>query len=96
MACFVYLLPVLKARHCLYEVLDSSGVPTREAKRRGQGWLEWPIWAGAIAWGGMKASLINSWVGPAWPLLTWWIGNMASFHTNRFSIFATFTNTNRV
>jgi hypothetical protein len=29
----------LAAQQCCYEALDSSGVPTRDAKRRGAGWL---------------------------------------------------------
>jgi len=38
-ACFLYLGRLLAAQHCLYEALDSSGIPTRDAKRRGAGWL---------------------------------------------------------
>lgn len=38
-ACFLYLGRLLAAQHCLYEALDSSGMPTRDAKRRGAGWL---------------------------------------------------------
>jgi len=36
-ACFLYLGRLLAAQHCLYEALDSSGLPTRDAKRRGAG-----------------------------------------------------------
>lgn len=34
-AFFRCLAGLLQGRHCLYEALDSSGVPTRDAKRRG-------------------------------------------------------------
>ena len=30
---------VMQAQHCPYQALDSSGVPTRDAKRRAAGWL---------------------------------------------------------
>jgi hypothetical protein len=36
---FLSLGRLLAAQRCLSEVLDSSGVPTRDAKRRGAGWL---------------------------------------------------------
>jgi hypothetical protein len=38
-ACFLHLVHLLAGRHGLYEALDSSAVPTRDAKRRGAGWL---------------------------------------------------------
>jgi hypothetical protein len=38
-ACFLHLVQVLAAQQCPYEALDSSGIPTRAAKRRGAGWL---------------------------------------------------------
>src|SRR5262249_55951137 len=38
-ACFLSPGRLLAAQHCLYEALDSSGIPTRDAKRRGAGWL---------------------------------------------------------
>jgi hypothetical protein len=37
--CFLRLVDLLEGRDGLYEALDSSAVPTREAKRRGAGWL---------------------------------------------------------
>jgi hypothetical protein len=37
--CVLPLGQLLAAPQCLYEALDSSGVPTREAKRRGLGGL---------------------------------------------------------
>ncbi len=33
------LVQQMQAQCCLYEALDSSGIPTRDAKRRGTGWL---------------------------------------------------------
>ncbi len=38
-AFFRHLVELLQDRRCPYEALDSSGVPTRDAKRRGVGWL---------------------------------------------------------
>jgi hypothetical protein len=35
----VHLVALLEARRCPYEVLDSSAMPVRDAKRRGSGWL---------------------------------------------------------
>jgi hypothetical protein len=58
--CFLYLVEVLQAQHALYEGLDSTAVPTRDAKRRGAAWVgcpAWPILVGATAWVGMKASI---------------------------------------
>lgn len=44
-----------------YEVIDSMGVPVRNAKRRGRGWLGKPPWAGAIGWAGLWASSCSPW-----------------------------------
>jgi len=38
-AFFLYLVQLLAAQRCAYEALDSAGVPTRDATRRGAGWL---------------------------------------------------------
>jgi len=38
-AFFLHLVDLLQARHVLYEILDTSGVPVRNVKRRGRGWL---------------------------------------------------------
>jgi hypothetical protein len=38
-ACGLPLVQVVAAHQCCDEALDSSGVPTRDAKRRGRGWL---------------------------------------------------------
>jgi hypothetical protein len=35
----LYLVEQMQARCCLDEALDSSAIPTRDAKRRGSGWL---------------------------------------------------------
>lgn len=35
----LYLAELLKARNTIYEVLDTTGVPVRNVKRRGSGWL---------------------------------------------------------
>ncbi len=37
-AFFLHMADVMEAQDCPYEALDSSGVPTRDAKRRGAGW----------------------------------------------------------
>src|SRR4029453_1586700 len=51
-AFFLPLVRLLAAQCCAYEALDSSGVPTRDAQRRGAGWLPGlaDILAGATAW----------------------------------------------
>ena len=38
-AFFRHLVSLLWHRDCAYEALDGTGVPTRDAKRRGAGWL---------------------------------------------------------
>src|SRR5262249_60587133 len=38
-AFFLSLVPLLAAQRCAYEALDSSGIATRDAQRRGVGWL---------------------------------------------------------
>ena len=52
-AFFLYLVDVMQARHCPYQALDSSGVPTRDAKRRGAGWLPGQAdigWSNRLGW----------------------------------------------
>jgi len=49
----LYLVQVQQAQHWLYECLDSSGIPTRDAKRRGTGWLAGQAdigWSNRIGW----------------------------------------------
>jgi hypothetical protein len=52
-ACSLHLVQLLVAQQCLYEALDSSGVPTRDAKRRGAGWLPGLAdigWSNRLGW----------------------------------------------
>src|SRR5215510_16415339 len=52
-AFFLALVQLLAARHCPYEALDSSGIPTRDAKRRGAGWLPGLAdigWSNRLGW----------------------------------------------
>ena len=52
-ACFLHLVQVLAAQRCPYEALDSSGIPTRDAKRRGAGWLPGLAdigWSNRLGW----------------------------------------------
>ena len=52
-ACFLHLVDLLGGRHALYEALDGSAVPTREAKRRGAGWLPGLAdigWSNRLGW----------------------------------------------
>jgi hypothetical protein len=52
-ACFLYLGRLLAAQRGLYEALDSSGIPTRDAKRRGAGWLPGLAdigWSNRLGW----------------------------------------------
>ena len=47
------LVEQMQAQHCLYEALDSSGIPTRDAKRRGTDWLAGQAdigWSNRIGW----------------------------------------------
>jgi hypothetical protein len=47
------LVALMRAQHGLYELLDSSGVPTRDAKRRGAGWLPGQAdigWSNRLGW----------------------------------------------
>lgn len=36
---FLFLVEELNAQQCAYEALDATGVPVRDARRRGEGWL---------------------------------------------------------
>jgi hypothetical protein len=52
-AFFLHLVRLLAAQRCPYEALDSSGVPTRDAKRRGAGWLPGLAdigWSNRLGW----------------------------------------------
>ena len=52
-AFFLHLVEQLHAQDCLYEALDTAGVPTRDAKRRGAGWLPGVAdigWSNRIGW----------------------------------------------
>ena len=52
-ACFLHLVQVVAAQRCPYEALDSSGIPTRDAKRRGAGWLPGLAdigWSNRLGW----------------------------------------------
>jgi hypothetical protein len=49
----LYLADLLGARHCPYETLDSSGITTRDSKRRGNGWLAGFAdigWSNRVGW----------------------------------------------
>jgi hypothetical protein len=52
-ACFLHLVQLLAAQRCPYEALDRSGIPTRDAKRRGAGWLPGLAamgWSNRLGW----------------------------------------------
>ena len=52
-AFFRRLAGLLQGRRCIYEALDSSGVPVRDAKRRGAGWLAGQAdigWSNRLGW----------------------------------------------
>jgi len=52
-ACNGYLVQRLQAQHCAYEALDATAVPTRDAKRRGLGWLPGVVdigWSNRLGW----------------------------------------------
>ncbi len=49
----LHLADVMKARGCPYEALDSSAMPVRDAKRRGEGWLAGYAdvgWSNRLGW----------------------------------------------
>lgn len=49
----LFLVEQMQAQRCLYEVLDSSGIQTRDAKRRGTGWLAGQAdicWSTRLGW----------------------------------------------
>jgi DDE family transposase len=49
----LFLVEQMQAQRCLYEALDSSGIPTHDAKRRGTGWLAGAAdigWSTRIGW----------------------------------------------
>jgi hypothetical protein len=52
-AFFLHLVHLLAAQHSPYEALDSAGIPTRDAKRRGAGWLPGLAdigWSNRLGW----------------------------------------------
>jgi hypothetical protein len=52
-AFFLHLVQFLAAQHCPDEALDSAGIPTRDAKRRGAGWLPGLAdigWSNRLGW----------------------------------------------
>jgi hypothetical protein len=52
-AFFLHLVHLLAAQPCAYEALDSSGIATRDAKRRGVGWLPGVAdigWSNRLGW----------------------------------------------
>ena len=52
-AFFLPLVQLLAAQPCPYEALDSAGIPTRDAKRRGAGWLPGLAaigWSNRLGW----------------------------------------------
>ena|GEM_PF-1134364 len=53
MRCVLPLVQLLAAQQCLYEALNSSGVPPRDAQRRGRGWLPGLAnigWSNRLGW----------------------------------------------
>jgi hypothetical protein len=52
-AFFLHLVDCLQGRKCAYEALDTSGVATRDCKRRGRGWLPGLAnigWSNRLGW----------------------------------------------
>ena len=51
--CFLYVVKLLQAQCCAFEALDTTAVPTRDAKRRGRGWLPGLAdmgWSNRLGW----------------------------------------------
>lgn len=52
-ACFLHVAQRLEAQHCAYEALDGTAAVTRDAKRRGRGWLPGLAdigWSNRLGW----------------------------------------------
>jgi len=52
-AFFLHLVKLMEAQSCLYEALDNAGVPVRNVKRRGHGWLAGLVdisWSNRLGW----------------------------------------------
>lgn len=52
-SCVLHLVQLLQAQRCAYEVIDTLAVPTRDAKRRGLGWLPGLAdigWSNRLGW----------------------------------------------
>jgi hypothetical protein len=51
--CFLWWVNHLQAQHCAFEALDTTAAPTRDAKRRGRGWLPGLAdigWSNRLGW----------------------------------------------
>ncbi len=49
----LHLVEMMEAQECAYEALDSSAMPVRDAKRRGEGWLAGLSdigWSNSLGW----------------------------------------------
>ena len=49
----LHLADVMKVHRCAYQALDSSAMPVRDAKRRGEGWLAGYAdigWSNSLGW----------------------------------------------
>ena len=49
----LHLADVMKTQRCSYQALDSSAMPVRDAKRRGEGWLDGSAdigWSNSLGW----------------------------------------------
>ncbi len=49
----LYVVELMQAQNCLYERIDSSGIATRDAKRRGAAWLPGQAemgWSNRVGW----------------------------------------------
>jgi len=55
----LHLGRIVEGGRCLYQALDASAMPVRDAKRRGNGWLAGYAYtsAGPTAWAGTRVSL---------------------------------------
>ena len=76
----LYLVHLMQAQQCHYEVLDSTAAVTRDAKRRGTGWLAGQAdigWSNRIGW--YEGFHLLTSVTPVGVITGWGFGRATSY-----------------